>query len=184
MPSVAKKLVIVQNNDAAAVEPPAPEAARPEELRLLEALLFAAGQPLDALQFSGDDVAIDDAMKPALDHIASIARACPGVRIELHGHSDAGGSTFVTRMLSQARAQAAADYLIGSGIAANRLAVIGHGSLQPIVANTNAANRARNRRIEFILRDPEVEAAARRVMWDLAELLDPTFVPAVAGLSP
>ena len=144
----------------------------------------AAGQPLDALQFSGDDVAIGDAMKPALDHIASIARACPGVRIELHGHSDADGSTFVTRMLSQARAQAAADYLIGSGIAANRLAVIGHGSLQPIVANTNAANRARNRRIEFILRDPEVEAAARRVMWDLAELLDPTFVPAVAGLSP
>jgi segregation and condensation protein B len=46
MPSVAKKLVIVQNNDAA-VEPPVPQAARPEELRLLEALLFAAGQPLD-----------------------------------------------------------------------------------------------------------------------------------------
>ena len=43
MPSVAKKLVIVQNNDAAAPEPPAPQAARPEELRLLEALLFAAG---------------------------------------------------------------------------------------------------------------------------------------------
>ena len=48
MPSVAKKLVIVQNNDAAAAEPPAPEAAvRPEALRLLEALLFAAGQPLE-----------------------------------------------------------------------------------------------------------------------------------------
>jgi segregation and condensation protein B len=50
MPSVAKKLEIVQNNDAPAAEPPAaaPEpAARPEELRLLEALLFAAGQPLD-----------------------------------------------------------------------------------------------------------------------------------------
>ena len=45
MPSVAKKLVIVQNNDVAA-EPPAQQ-ARPEELRLLEALLFAAGQPLD-----------------------------------------------------------------------------------------------------------------------------------------
>jgi segregation and condensation protein B len=50
MPSVAKKLVIVQNNDAAPAVPsaPAPEAtARPEALRLLEALLFAAGQPLD-----------------------------------------------------------------------------------------------------------------------------------------
>ena len=46
MPSVAKKLVIVQND-----EPP-PEPAhrpqtRPEELRLLEALLFASAEPLD-----------------------------------------------------------------------------------------------------------------------------------------
>ncbi|HSP49523.1 MAG TPA: SMC-Scp complex subunit ScpB [Pseudolabrys sp.] len=49
MPSVAKKLVIVQNNDAPAAKPAdAPAAqARQEELRLLEALLFAADQPLD-----------------------------------------------------------------------------------------------------------------------------------------
>src|SRR6516164_3228008 len=45
MPSAAKKLAIVQNNEAPPHE--APVAARPEELRLLEALLFAAGQPLD-----------------------------------------------------------------------------------------------------------------------------------------
>lgn len=42
MPSAAKKLVVVQNN-----EPPPGPSARPEELRLLEALLFAAGEPLD-----------------------------------------------------------------------------------------------------------------------------------------
>ena len=46
MPGAAKKLVVVQNNE------PEPEATvalatRPEELRLLEALLFAAGEPLD-----------------------------------------------------------------------------------------------------------------------------------------
>jgi segregation and condensation protein B len=50
MPSVAKKLVVVQGDAPAQdatnddVQEPA---ARPEELRLLEALLFAAGQPLD-----------------------------------------------------------------------------------------------------------------------------------------
>ena len=43
MPSVAKKLVVVQNNEP----PPEEPAARPEELRLLEALLFAAADPLD-----------------------------------------------------------------------------------------------------------------------------------------
>jgi segregation and condensation protein B len=42
MPSAAKKLVVVENNE------PAPEpAARAEELRLLEALLFASREPVD-----------------------------------------------------------------------------------------------------------------------------------------
>ncbi len=44
MPSVAKKLVIVHNNEP---EPPPQQETRAEELRLLEALLFAAGTPLD-----------------------------------------------------------------------------------------------------------------------------------------
>ena len=53
MPSAAKKLVIVQNNEAPqASAPDAAPAARPEELRLLEALLFAAGQPLDEAQLA------------------------------------------------------------------------------------------------------------------------------------
>jgi len=47
MPSVAKKLEIVHTSEPAP-EPPAGEpATRPEELRLLEALLFAAAEPLD-----------------------------------------------------------------------------------------------------------------------------------------
>ena len=62
MPSAAKKLGIVQNDDMPAAEPAVVAVAetmngsrdgggnrgtRPEHLRLLEALLFAAGQPLD-----------------------------------------------------------------------------------------------------------------------------------------
>ena len=48
MPSVAKKLAIVPKDEPLplAEESVAAE-ARPEELRLLEALLFAAGEPLD-----------------------------------------------------------------------------------------------------------------------------------------
>jgi segregation and condensation protein B len=50
MPSVAKKLVVVQNNEPAPETAPTAPATRPEELRLLEALLFAAGEPLDEAQ--------------------------------------------------------------------------------------------------------------------------------------
>ncbi len=48
MPSVAKKLVIVSNDESSAPEP----GPRPEELRLLEALLFAASEPLDEAQLA------------------------------------------------------------------------------------------------------------------------------------
>jgi len=47
MPSVAKKLVIVADN-----EPPPEPGARAEELRLLEALLFASAVPLDEAQLA------------------------------------------------------------------------------------------------------------------------------------
>jgi segregation and condensation protein B len=43
MPSVAKKLLVVQNNEP----PPAEPVARADELRQLEAVLFASAQPLD-----------------------------------------------------------------------------------------------------------------------------------------
>jgi segregation and condensation protein B len=48
MPSVAKKLVVVQNNEPPPDKPPPDEpAARADELRQLEAVLFASAQPLD-----------------------------------------------------------------------------------------------------------------------------------------
>jgi hypothetical protein len=83
--------------------------------------------------------------------------------------------------MAQARAQAVADYLIAAGVAPNRVAAIGRGSMESVLPYSR---NARSRRVEFIIRDPAIDAAARRVMWDLAELLDPTYIPAVAGLSP
>ena len=52
MPSVAKKLVVVHNNEPAAKAVAPEPTTRPEELRLLEALLFAAGEPLDEATLS------------------------------------------------------------------------------------------------------------------------------------
>ena len=64
MPSVANKLVIVKN-DEPMPEAGAPPETRPEELRLLEALLFAAGEPLDEATLARqlpDGVDVKDAL--------------------------------------------------------------------------------------------------------------------------
>ena len=143
-----------------------------------------AARLMSPLEFSDGNAEIEQAMKPELDRIAMMARTCPAVRIEIHGHSDNSGPSQVNRHLAQRRAQAAVEYLVGSGVARNRLAAIGHSDAQPLVPNTTTDNRAINRRIDVVINDPAMQAAAQRVMWDLAELLDPTYVPPLARLSP
>jgi hypothetical protein len=143
----------------------------------------ATGTPFGPLHFS-NGLNIDAAMRPELDRLAHLAATCPGMRIEIHGYSDGRSSTFINRSMAQARAQAVADYLITAGIAPNRLASIGRGALAPVLPYSKNIDPAYGRRVEFLIKDPAMDAAARKVMWDLAELLDPTYVPAVAGLSP
>ncbi len=139
-------------------------------------------KPFDALQFTRGST-LDDSMTPELDRLASAAQSCPGMRIEVHGYAD-GTSSFNNRNLSQQRAQAIADYLIASGVAPNRVAAIGRGGRQPVLPYSEGYDPVFGGRVEFVVRDPSTDAAARRVMWDLAELLDPNYIPAVANLSP
>ncbi|MGH7270072.1 MAG: OmpA family protein, partial [Polyangiaceae bacterium] len=52
--------------------------------------------------------------------------------------------------LSQSRADAVRAYLVAHGIAPERLVAKGYGFHQPLVPNDTAANRALNRRVQFI----------------------------------
>lgn len=53
--------------------------------------------------------------------------------------------------LSALRAVTVLRYLLGQGIEAPRLTATGFGDLEPIMANTTEENKARNRRVEFVL---------------------------------
>lgn len=136
------------------------------------------------LYFSSASANVDEGMKSELDHLVLIARACPAVNIEIHGHSDTAGPVQINRNLAERRAQAALNYLVDAGIARARLTAIGHGSMDPMMPNTNATNRAMNRRVEIDIKDPAMNSVAQRIMGDLAELLDPDFVAPLARLSP
>ena len=108
--------------------------------------------PFGPLHFA-NGLDIDAAMKPELDRLAAVAQTCPGVRIEIHGYSDGTGPAFTNRSMAQARAQAAADYLIAAGVAQNRLAAIGRGALAAL-PYSKGVNRAYDRRVEFVIKDP------------------------------
>jgi OOP family OmpA-OmpF porin len=55
------------------------------------------------------------------------------------------------KKLSQDRADAVKDYIVGKGIAAKRLTATGFGSDKPIATNKTATGRQQNRRVEFII---------------------------------
>ena len=70
----------------------------------------------------------------------------PSLRILIEGHADEDGSAKYNLALSMRRAQAVADYLIASGISANRIDVQGLGEGAPAVQGSDDDARARNRR--------------------------------------
>ncbi|MBD3241739.1 MAG: OmpA family protein [Chitinivibrionales bacterium] len=84
-----------------------------------------------------------------LDDVYASLAEWTEVKLEIQGHTDSQGSNEVNQRLSQRRAEAVRDYLIGKGIDPSRLRAVGYGEVRPIADNTTAAGRAKNRRVEL-----------------------------------
>ncbi len=104
------------------------------------------------IQFSTNSAEIDAASYVTLDKVVEAIKACGDLDIEIAGHTDSSGSDAVNQRISDARAASVKTYLVGKGVSADRLTSVGYGETKPLVANTSRANRAKNRRIEFIAR--------------------------------
>jgi len=97
--------------------------------------------------------------RPVLDSFANSLASNPGAQVSIIGHTDNSGTDAVNNPLSLNRAASTRDYLVSRGVAGSRINVDGRGSHQPLVANDTPANRAKNRRVEIFVAEPQ--AAAR-----------------------
>ena len=91
---------------------------------------------------------------PALDEVVRMLNTYPNMIIELGAHTDSKGSDTYNMKLSDARAKSVVDYLVGKGIAPERLQSKGYGETMPIAENEingkdNPIGREKNRRTEF-----------------------------------
>lgn len=97
-------------------------------------------------------IELDAAGKARLDKVLAFMKADPTVNhIQLDGHSDNSGNRLTNRDLSRRRAVAVQDYLKAHGIGEDQITLRFHGESYPLVPNTNASNRARNRRVSIEL---------------------------------
>ena len=109
------------------------------EIRIEEELRFAT----DSADLLGGSDAVLGAVKRILDEHPEIRR----LRIE--GHTDAVGEAAYNDDLSARRAAAVETWLVGHGVAKDRLESAGLGSKEPIDTNETEAGRAKNRRVVF-----------------------------------
>lgn len=99
------------------------------------------------------DTALSEAAKAQADQVAELLLQHPGMKLQIEGHTCTIGSEAVNRQVGMARAKAAAAYLQGKGIAADRMHLVSKGAEEPLVPNTSEANRKQNRRIVFKVSD-------------------------------
>lgn len=89
---------------------------------------------------------------PELDRIALFFLRNREVHAEISGHTDNTGTEVYNLRLSQRRAAEVARYFVEQGIDERRLLSEGLGSSLPLVPNDTDENRARNRRVEILIK--------------------------------
>lgn len=115
----------------------------------------ASGQILiyEQVKFANGKSTIDPASNGLLDIIARLLNENPDVKtVRIEGHTDDKGKPAANDKLSADRAGAVVKYLTTTGkVDAKRLFAKGYGAGCPMVANDNDENRAKNRRVEFVI---------------------------------
>jgi outer membrane protein OmpA-like peptidoglycan-associated protein len=112
----------------------------------------------EQVQFNTGSAEILSASDNLLSQVADVLLRHDAIeRVEIQGHTDSTGSHDMNMTLSQQRADAVRDRLIKAGVAAERLEAKGYGPDQAIRPNNTPANRAINRRVQFIIRQQASE---------------------------
>lgn len=107
---------------------------------------------LKEIQFeSGKDV-LTVSSYSVLNDIVKLMDENPGYSLEIFGHADNQGPTEYNRELSDKRAAAVRNYLVGKGVSAERLIVVGKGESEPVATNETPEGRALNRRVAFVVK--------------------------------
>ena len=100
------------------------------------------------IQFEFDSYVLKTSSYATLDQVSADLRDSDS-NITLNGHASAEGTEEYNMQLSKDRANAVKNYLVNTGVDANKIEVVGYGETQPVASNATEAGRIENRRVEF-----------------------------------
>jgi outer membrane protein OmpA-like peptidoglycan-associated protein len=105
------------------------------------------------VHFQHDSAEILPDSSAILEEIADVLSTHPEIKgVEVQGHTDNQGSAPYNLKLSESRAQAVVDTLVKLGVDPLRLQAKGYGDTKPLMPNTTEPNRAKNRRVQLMIK--------------------------------
>lgn len=109
------------------------------------------GGALRDVPFDYDSAELDEAARTVLEGNLAWIQSNERARLELEGHCDDRGTIQYNLALGARRAKAVQEYLVGQGVAADRLRTITYGKELPLCREATEACWARNRRVHTVV---------------------------------
>jgi outer membrane protein OmpA-like peptidoglycan-associated protein len=107
---------------------------------------------IEGIYFDFNKDTIKKTSTKTLDAAAKVFQEFPDLKVEIVGHADEVGSREYNVSLSQRRADAVKAWLVKKGVPSDRIETRGVGPDEPLDTSGTEAGRAKNRRIEFKIR--------------------------------
>jgi len=73
--------------------------------------------------------------------------------VVIEGHTDSVGGEQINQFLSEQRALSVLNYLVERDVVRDRLKSVGYGLTRPVANNSTPEGRAKNRRVELVIKD-------------------------------
>jgi outer membrane protein OmpA-like peptidoglycan-associated protein len=102
------------------------------------------------IEFDTAKASLKPESENVLNDVLKLLNNQSGWKMKIEGHTDSTGTKAGNQVLSQQRAGAVVDWLVGKGIARTRLVAAGLGDSRPVADNSTDQGRARNRRVELV----------------------------------
>ncbi len=102
--------------------------------------------------FASNQSSINPAFYATLDDVAAVLNRYDQSIVDIIGHADSDGAEDYNLNLSRQRASSVAQHLVSRNVLPDRLFVDGRGESEPVATNATAEGKARNRRVEIVIR--------------------------------
>jgi len=114
------------------------------------------------ISFDTGKSTIKPEMHPVLNSLVAGLKGNSNSQVTIIGYTDDTGNDSINNPLSVNRAASTRAYLVNQGIASNRISIDGRGSAEPVAPNTSPENRAKNRRVEIFVKEPQPQQQQRQ----------------------